>query len=119
MYEWTPERIDAMKNLWKEGLSTSEIGRRLGITKNAVVGKAHRMGMSKRASSSPVARAVPFDSVRLERLGAGMCSWPEGEPGSPDFRFCGQPTVPDKPYCSEHCSRAYVKSTKERREVAA
>ncbi|MSO55125.1 MAG: hypothetical protein EXQ90_08440, partial [Rhodospirillales bacterium] len=61
----------------------------------------------------------PFDSVRLERLGVGMCSWPEGEPGSPDFRFCGQPAVADKPYCSEHCTRAYVKSTRERREVAA
>jgi GcrA cell cycle regulator len=42
-----------------------------------------------------------------------MCSWPEGEPGTEDFYFCGRPAVPEKPYCVEHCRRAYVRTAKE------
>ena len=37
------------------------------------------------------------------------CQWPEGEPGSRGFRFCGDATAPGKPYCGPHCGRAYVK----------
>lgn len=37
------------------------------------------------------------------------CQWPEGDPGSPGFRFCGDATVIGKPYCAPHCGRAYVK----------
>jgi GcrA cell cycle regulator len=49
-----------------------------------------------------------------------MCSWPEGEPGTPDFRFCGKkPTIPGKPYCAEHCTRAYVRNSKDRKSSAA
>lgn len=49
--EWTPERIAALIALWGEDISTSEIGRRLGITKNAVIGKVHRLGLPKRRPS--------------------------------------------------------------------
>ncbi|AQS86503.1 MAG: GcrA family cell cycle regulator [Acetobacter aceti] len=48
--EWTDETITRLKALWQEGLSTAEIGRQLGITKNAVVGKAHRLGLPARPS---------------------------------------------------------------------
>lgn len=116
--DWTPERTEALARLWSEGLTTSEIGRRLGITKNAVVGKAHRTGLAKRASPIP-AKPPRGEVVHLEKLGAGMCSWPEGEPGDPAFRFCGQPAAPGKPYCAGHCERAYVKSTRDRKETVA
>ena len=53
---WTEEQIDQLKDLWSEGLSTSEIGRKLGVTKNAVVGKAHRLGLPPRPS--PIKRAT-------------------------------------------------------------
>ena len=53
--EWTEESIDRLKSLWTEGLSTAEIGRRLGISKNAVVGKAHRLNLPSRPS--PIRRA--------------------------------------------------------------
>ena len=46
--EWTPERIQALMAMWAEGLPASEIGRRLDVTKNAVVGKVHRLGLPKR-----------------------------------------------------------------------
>jgi GcrA cell cycle regulator len=48
--EWTEETIETLRALWKEGHSTAEIGRRLGVTKNAVVGKAHRLKLSSRPS---------------------------------------------------------------------
>lgn len=48
--EWTEETIARLRALWDEGHSTAEIGRRLGVTKNAVVGKAHRLNLPARPS---------------------------------------------------------------------
>jgi GcrA cell cycle regulator len=48
--EWSETIITELRGLWAEGLSTAEIGRRLGISKNAVVGKAHRLELSPRPS---------------------------------------------------------------------
>ncbi|MBT3361277.1 MAG: global cell cycle regulator GcrA-like protein [Rhodospirillales bacterium] len=114
--DWTETQVAELIRLWNEGLPTSEIGRKLGTTKNAVVGKAHRMGLTKR--QSPIRKkAAPKPEkpkiIRLRELRSGMCSWPHGEPGTPDFQFCGKPTVPSKPYCADHCAMAYV-SGKER-----
>jgi GcrA cell cycle regulator len=58
---WTDERVELLKNLWAEGLSASQIAAELGgITRNAVIGKVHRLGLSGRAkspsSSAPRAR---------------------------------------------------------------
>lgn len=142
--EWTPLRISALMALWNEGLSTSEIGHRLGVTKNAVVGKVHRLGLPKRQSpirgngggapraASPghavtrVRAPQPVDEppptgeiIKLDKLFSGMCSWPDGEPGTEAFRFCGRPAEPGRPYCARHCERAYVKVSKERKETEA
>lgn len=122
-FEWTPERIAALIALWEEGLTTSVIGERLGITKNAVVGKVHRLGLPKRVQSNraptPVQEKPRGEMIKLEKLSSGMCCWPEGEPGTDDFRFCGAPAEPDRPYCLDHCRRAYVRITKDGRKVAA
>jgi GcrA cell cycle regulator len=48
--EWTEESILRLRAFWSEGLSTAEIGRRLGVSKNAVVGKAHRLDLTARPS---------------------------------------------------------------------
>ena len=53
--EWNEETIGRLRSLWDEGHSTAEIGRRLGITKNAVVGKAHRLSLPARPS--PIRRS--------------------------------------------------------------
>lgn len=55
--EWPWERGDRLRILWDEGLSTLEIARRLGVSKNAVVGKAHRLGLPPR--EPPVRRSSP------------------------------------------------------------
>jgi GcrA cell cycle regulator len=155
--DWNEETIARIRALWAEGLSTAEIGRRMGITKNAVVGKAHRLNLPARpspirrvAGEKPVARRsapkrvvgptlaalhsvgrqpvpspprqpvvlrpVPQQPRPVGRVSA--CCWPLGEPGTPDFRFCGDPTVPAKPYCEEHVAVAYVR-VRERNTDAA
>lgn len=48
--DWTDARVDTLKILWREGLSAAEIARQLGgVTRNAVLGKIHRLGLSERA----------------------------------------------------------------------
>ncbi len=50
---WTDERVATLKLLWLAGLSASQVARRLGgVTRNAVIGKVHRLGLSERASAS-------------------------------------------------------------------
>ncbi|NVN40949.1 GcrA family cell cycle regulator, partial [Ameyamaea chiangmaiensis] len=63
--EWTEELIARLRALWQEGLSTAEIGRQLEITKNAVVGKAHRLGLPPRPS--PIRRQASEGSPRPSR----------------------------------------------------
>lgn len=124
-HEWTPQRINALIALWEEGIPTSEIGRRLDITKNAVIGKVHRLGLPKRGS--PIKervkpkKAVAESRLTLSKLRPGMCSWPEGDPGTPEFHFCGKEQVAGKPYCAEHCAKAYIKISKDKdgKKVAA
>ena len=48
---WTDDRVEILKKLWAEGLSASQIARELGdVTRNAVIGKVHRLGLAGRAS---------------------------------------------------------------------
>lgn len=120
-YEWTSARIATLIALWNEGLSTSEMGRRLGITKNAVVGKVHRIGLPRR--NAP-ARAKPPEKpktpvVKLANMKPGMCLWPDGDPDAEGFGFCGEAALRDRPYCAFHCDRAYVKVVKEGKKAAA
>jgi GcrA cell cycle regulator len=50
---WNDERVELLKRLWTEGLSASQIASRLGgVTRNAVIGKVHRLGLSGRATST-------------------------------------------------------------------
>ena len=135
---WTDERVADLKRLWETGKSASEIGKILGVSKNSVVGKAHRLQLRGRPSpirrislpkvkvkarpepapSRPVIVAQPAPLPRPRRAGKGpKCLWPIGDPGEPDFHFCEGQAVPGKPYCAEHCARAYI--TKPRGETRA
>jgi GcrA cell cycle regulator len=50
---WTDERVELLKKLWSEGLSASQIAGRIGsVSRNAVIGKVHRLGLSGRATTS-------------------------------------------------------------------
>src|SRR5438093_11402564 len=57
---WTDERVEMLKKLWADGLSASQIAGELGgITRNAVIGKVHRLGLSGRAKSPSSAAPRP------------------------------------------------------------
>jgi GcrA cell cycle regulator len=60
---WTEEKVAQLRTLWEEGLSTAEIGRRLGISKNAVIGKAHRLQLAARPS--PIRRETQAEAAGI------------------------------------------------------
>jgi GcrA cell cycle regulator len=63
---WTDERVELLRKLWLEGLSASRIAAELsgGVTRNAVIGKVHRLGLSGRVKSAP-----PVSTARLRPPG--------------------------------------------------
>ncbi|GAA0777988.1 GcrA cell cycle regulator [Roseibium denhamense] len=63
---WTDERVELLKKLWGDGLSASQIAGELGgVTRNAVIGKVHRLGLSGRAKTS-----APSTKARRPRVNA-------------------------------------------------
>ncbi|MBS0123818.1 GcrA family cell cycle regulator [Thetidibacter halocola] len=55
---WTDERVELLKKMWSEGQSASQIAKELGgVTRNAVIGKVHRLGLSNRAGAAPAPAA--------------------------------------------------------------
>ncbi len=58
---WTDERVETLKRMWTEGQSASQIAKELGgVTRNAVIGKVHRLGLSNRnAGAAPAAESDP------------------------------------------------------------
>ena len=48
---WNQQKVEDLKKLWNEGVATSRIGEQLGFTKNAVIGKAFRLGLERRQNS--------------------------------------------------------------------
>ena len=65
---WTEERLEKLKTLWDSGLSISQIGEQLGVTRNAVAGKAHRLKLPKR--QSPISK---LNASRNSRTNSAIC----------------------------------------------
>ncbi len=132
---WTDQRVERLITLWSEGLSAAEIAERLGgVTRNAVLGKLHRLkrlGRRPRMSGpKPAARlrhrsaaarrppqAAPRPAAKpdpavgglapsLEKLRPHACHWPIGDPRAADFAFCGRPAGVGS-YCCAHRRVAY------------
>ncbi|HTX48148.1 MAG TPA: GcrA family cell cycle regulator [Caulobacteraceae bacterium] len=65
---WSDDRVTTLSQLWREGLSASQIARQLGgVTRNAVIGKIHRLGLSGRGAPSAPARAPRVAAPRARR----------------------------------------------------
>ncbi len=113
---WTEERVARLRDLWITGFSASQVAERLGgVTRNAVIGKVHRLGLSGRPSPIKKVLEKPI-VVRKEPppvLGEveRPCQWPFGHPGEPDFYFCRRESMAGKPYCPEHVARAYQRQS--------
>ncbi|WP_299028527.1 GcrA family cell cycle regulator [uncultured Sulfitobacter sp.] len=57
---WTDDRVEILKKMWGEGQSASQIAKELGgVTRNAVIGKVHRLGLSNRTTAGAAAKAEP------------------------------------------------------------
>lgn len=132
---WTDDRVELLTKLWGEGKTAAEIAKELGgVTRNAVIGKAHRLKLSNRVSpiqqnnkkpapkpAAPVKKSkqiVAEDEGRekfaLTDLGPRQCRWPIGDPRDANFGFCGCESISGLPYCSEHAQVAYQAATRNR-----
>lgn len=135
---WTDERVELLTKLWGEGKTAAEIAKELGgVTRNAVIGKAHRLKLSNRVSpiqqnkkpapvkaapqSSAPAKKVQKSSdqdnrkgIPLMALKANQCRWPFGDPQDDNFGFCGADCIAGLPYCAEHAKMAYQAATRNR-----
>jgi GcrA cell cycle regulator len=125
---WTEPRIKRLADLWRDGKSASEVAAALGVTRNAVIGKVHRLGLSgdgrhaqarpakpstQRPSRPRAVRAPPGPQRAfvtealtglvpcLEDLPRRACHWPIGDPKAEDFAFCGR-RADVQPYCPVH-----------------
>lgn len=112
---WTDEKIKQLKKLWQKGKTTAQIARELGLSKNSIIGKIHRLDLTSRPSPIKkkafivkAATKVQNRKMGLLDLKSNSCRWPIGEPHEADFHFCGQPVSTGKPYCPEHCKVAYT-----------
>lgn len=63
---WTDERVETLKRMWNEGQSASQIAKELGgVTRNAVIGKVHRLGLSNRTSGTP-SKSAPDTEEKVD-----------------------------------------------------
>ena len=121
---WDEKQLEKLKKLWDEGLPITKIGLELGVSRNAIAGKAHRLGLPKR--NSPISKSgdprknqdvsnletskeLPLKILLREvEWSRNRCCWPIGDPKLPGFSFCGTSIMPGRPYCEEHSSLAYT-----------
>ena len=135
---WTDEKVEKLKDLWAKGHTAGEIANMLGdTTRNAVIGKAHRLDLEARAPSKetspsgkqearparkaqqPMSRKSKFKSILLDKnfepekptslegLTDSTCRWPMGHPDEEKFYFCGRKPIEDFPYCKLHVLYAF------------
>ena len=108
---WTPIKTSALIALWNEGIATIEIGKRLGVSKNAVVGRVHRLGLPKRPS--PLYSGKTPGPSAAEIIAAGQewrgCLYMFGDPEDSDWRFCQNPREWNPSYCPVHHAKTRQK----------
>ena len=121
---WDEKQLGKLIKLWDEGLPITKIGLELGVSRNAIAGKAHRLGLPKR--NSPISKSgdprknqgvsnvetskeLPLKILLREvEWSRNRCCWPIGDPKLPGFSFCGISIMPGRPYCEEHSNLAYT-----------
>ena len=129
---WTEEKVAKLKELWGKGNTASQIAEIIGgISRNAVIGKAHRLNLSakiiKRSKTNSTSRInysdksinkksrrikfrsllldkdfEPAKNLNLEELTENTCKYMEGHPNEISSSFCGRKTVEKFSYCPLH-----------------
>ena len=137
-FRWDEESKNKLREFWASGLSSSLIGKEMGLTKNSIIGAANRMKLTPRPSpiggaarpitktlialkaqekpveafeiSAPVVAAKPKKILHMPgSVAVKACRFPNGDPRKSNFRFCGNPTREGKPYCAACCEVAYIR----------
>ena len=138
---WTDEKVAKLKELWGKGSTASQIAEILGgVSRNAVIGKAHRLNLSGKiiakknsnnqkinksnnSNSKKVTRGrfksiiidkdfEPENPKQLEELDEKSCKWPIGHPNEKNFYFCGRTSLKDFSYCKLHILYAFQPKNK-------
>ncbi len=119
---WTAERVEILKNHTAAGLSATQIGEQMRVSRNAVIGKARRAGIhitnyeeKRKLGILPPARKRPRPSANPGRrffctimdLSAESCRWPIGDNPSADMLYCGAPIGGCSSYCGWHHAIAH------------
>ena len=111
---WTPERVDNLVRLWSDGFSARQIADRLGgVTRNAVIGKAHRLNLQRGTPTpEPVPEPPPpridYPITPMPEVKGWMCRWQIDEPGRFGLHICGKTVQPGRQFCAEHLTAAYL-----------
>ena len=95
---WTDERVETLKKMWNEGQSASQIAKELGgVTRNAVIGKVHRLGLSNRAGAAPAPAApVAPKPAAKEKAPAPAAKPAKAEAPRPAANSAPQPAAAPK-----------------------
>ncbi len=116
---WQAHDAD-LRRLVAEGKTSGQVAREMGVSRNTVIGRARRLGLSWSLSARggrarltgpiqppPPLLPTPFPPPQ-------SCLYPHGDPGDPGFGFCGDEVVEfGHPYCAEHKNITYKKGKSE------
>ena len=133
---WDNKKIEILKNEWGKGKTALQIAEMIGgVSRNAVIGKAHRLNLSIKIKKKNVKKtnnnirknrfkSLVLDknfeeakNISLEELNENTCKYMEGHPNEKSSSFCGRKTVEKFSYCPLHLMMVYQPKGK-KEEVA-
>ncbi|OWU85489.1 GcrA cell cycle regulator [Oceanicola sp. 22II-s10i] len=89
---WTDERVELLKKMWSEGQSASQIAKELGgVTRNAVIGKVHRLGLSNRSGGAATTTAPEKKVEEKPKAPANAAARPAPKPAAAAPRPAEEP----------------------------
>ena len=131
---WTDEKVAILKELWGKEKTASQIAEVIGgISRNAVIGKAHRLNLSAKIKTRTATSKKSFQkrgkrnkfksllidrdfesakNLHLEELTDQTCKYMEGHPNESDASFCGRKTVEKFSYCPLHLMLVFTPRNK-------